>query len=355
MRSQSQAKVSTISFLIALLVSLAVFSGIAYFAISGFMAPDEVEENVDPLEETPGENEGEVTPLPPEEVEKINGESFTLLVAGYDVLGVGFDAMAVVDVNKEAQKISIYPINTDTKVYVGHGDSNSLNIRAGDLIKYKDMQYVLDKINATTGLKIEYYVTLTPEGFIEAFDAFNKNGDYAYKVPKDMEHFYYEKPEEVVEGEAPEAEAPAAQPSVPAAPTTQEPDEEAKRPLIDEETGLIDLEEFNISFKKGDTLTEGIDIYNMLRYKGDSSSDRLTRQTAFIRDVVAKIIPERFKEGNLEAVLDTVKALIKLTEAIETNVGVETFVTETFDLISAMPNFSVSTVTKYTSGITNFK
>lgn len=355
MRSQSQAKVSAISFLIALLISLAVFGGIAYFLISGFMAPDEVEETSDPSEELPNEKGDEVVPLPPEEVEKINGESFTLLIAGYDVLGIGFDAMAVVDVNKEAQKISIYPINPDTRVYVGHGDSNSLNIRAGDLIKYKDMQYVLDKINATTGLKIEYYVTLTPEGFIEAFDAFNKNGDYAYKVPKDMEHLYYEKPEEVVEGEIPGAEAPAEQPATPSTPATPEPAGDTKRPLIDEETGLIDLEEFNISFKKGDTLTKGIDVYNMLRYKGDSSSERLTRQATFIRDVVAKIIPERFKEGNLGAVLDTVKALIKLTEAIETNVGVETFVSETFDLIAAMPNFSVSTVTKYTSGITNFK
>lgn len=332
---KSQAKVSAISFLIALFVCLAVFGGIAYFAISGFMAPDEIEETPGPSEEDPSEIGEEVIPLAPEEVEKINGESFTLLIAGYDIMGNGFDAMAVLDVSKENQKISVYPINPDTKVYVGHGDSNSLNIRVGDLIKYKDMQYVLDKINATTGLKIEYYVTFTPEGFIEAFDAFNKNGDYTYKVPKDMEHVYVEiTKNETTEGEAPET---------------------GETSLSEEEALLKELEKYNISFKKGDSLTKGIDVYNMLRYKGDSESDRLTRQATFMRDVVAKIIPARFKEGNLNAVLDTAKALIKLTKSIKTNVGVETFITETFDLISAMPNFSLSTVTKYTSGITNFK
>lgn len=324
MKSPSQAKVSTISFMIALIVSLAIFGLIAYFAISGIMAPSET---VGPNSEltdspvTPGEDTEVVAP---DDEEEIDGKSFTVLVAGYDLQNVGFDAMVVLDVNKESKKATVYPINVDTKVYVGHGESNSLNIRTGDLIKYKDMEYVLDKLNATTGLKIEYYVTFTAEGFIEAFDAFNKSGVYTYKVPKDMEHIYYEAIE-TEDGEAENAD------------------------------GADSLEKYNISFKKGDSITSGIDVYNMLRYKGDSTADRITRQGTFVRDIVTKIIPSLFKESNLTAIVDTAKGLAKLTDSITTNISVETFITEAFDLISAIPSFSIGMATKYTSGITNFK
>ncbi len=330
MKSSSQIKVSAISFMIALLVSLAVFGIIAYFAISGFMSPEETKTPEQGVDAPVDDLNSEQPPLAPEEVEKIHGESFTVLIAGYDLQELGFDAMAVVDVDKENQKVTVSPLNVDTKVYVGHGDSYSLNIRTGDLIKYKDMQYVVDKINATTGLKIEYYVTFTAEGFIEAFDAFNKNKDYTYKVPKDMEHVYVEIPE-------------------------TDPEKELTAEETAELEALKAYEKYNISFKKGDSLTDGIDVYNMLRYKGDSSTDRMTRQATFIKDVVSKIIPARFKEGNLTAIVDTAKALIKLTSSISTNISAETFITETFDLISAMPGFSYGTVTKYTSGIANFK
>ncbi|MBR6633574.1 MAG: LCP family protein [Clostridia bacterium] len=331
MKSPSQAKVSAISFLIALIVSLAIFGLIAYFAISGIMFPSE-SEVPDPEQneiiDVQGEDPEIVTP---DDKKEIEGDSFTVLVAGYDLQNIGFDAMVVLDVNKESKKATVYPINVDTKVYVGHGASNSLNIRTGDLIKYKDMDYVLDKINATTGLKIEYYVTFTAEGFIEAFDAFNKSEVYTYKVPKDMEHVYYEAP--VTDAE-------------PAEPESDETE-------ADGETDT--LEKYNISFKKGDVITSGIDVYNMLRYKGDSASDRITRQGTFMRDIITKIIPSMFKESNLTAIIDTAKGLIKLTDSITTNISVETFITEGFDLISAIPSFSIGTATKYTSGITNFK
>lgn len=328
MRSQSQMKVSTISFLIALIVSLVVFGLIAFFIISNVLSSEKdpnIVKNNDKIVDNKGD---EPVLLDPEEIEKINGKSFSVLIAGYDVKNEGFDAMLALVVDKENQKVSVYPINTDTKVYVGSGDTNTLDVRLGDLIKYKDEQYVLDKVSAATGVKFEYYVTFTAEGFIEAFDAFNKNGDYVYKVPKDMNHVYVEIPE-------------------------PQPDENGNLPEVDPE--LKELEKYNIEFKKGDTLKNGIDIYNMLRYKGDSSSDRMNRQATFARDVIAKIVPSRFKEGNLSAVLDTANALAKLTSSIKTNIGIDTFITETFDLIAAIPNFSVGTVTKYTSGIANFK
>ncbi len=331
MKSLSQVKVSTISFLLALLISLAVFGTAAYFAISGLSYNDEEEKTPDGETVDVGEENPDVEIITPADAESLKGESFTLLVAGYDTQMIGFDAMAVIDVNKEMNKVSIYPINVDTKVYVGHGDSNNLNLPIGELIKFKDMQYVLDKFNASTGLKVEYYVTLTAQGFIEAFDAFNKSGDYTYVVPKDMEHVYVEV-----------ADAPEAEEGTDVFETIEQDEREA-------------LEKFNISFKKGDKLTSGIDIYNMLRYKGDSDADRLTRQSAFVKDVVTKIIPKRFKEGNLEAVLDTAKALVKLKDSISTNISTEVFLTETFDLIGAIPSFSMTTVKKYTTGITNFK
>ena len=372
MRSSSQSKVSLLSFLIAFLASLVVFgviAGVLLFTVNNSLdgdSGDKENEISDPAQDMETVSPGTITP---DEAEKIEGESFTVLVAGYDLAGIGFDAMLVVDVNKETQKVSVYPINTDTKVYVGHGDSNSLNVRIGDLIKYKDMQYVLDKLNATAGLKIEYYITFTAEDFVKAFDEFNKNGDYEYKVTKAMSHTYVELPEgfeeafmkEETEGEEGEQTASPAAPVTPVTPATPEAPAEGEAEedsfgLTPEEIEeLKTLAQYNFSFKKGEKLTSGIDVYNMLRYKGDSESDRMTRQANFARDVVTKIIPNRFKEGELTAVLDTFKAATKLTESVETNITIETFITQTFDLIAAMPEFALGTITKYTSGITNFK
>ena len=317
MKSPSQLKVSTLSFIIALMLSLFVFGIVAYFAISGINS-NEPENKTEESEKNPSSNESEdVEVIPPEVIEEIEGKSFSVLVAGYGLNEESFDAMVVVDVNKEEQRVSIHPINADTKVYVGHADSaGNINVRIGDLPKYRDMQYIVDKVKATTGLSVTGYVTFTAEGFIKAFDEFNADGDYVYTVPKDMEHIYAEKPE------AEDAE---------------------------------DLTKYNISFKKGDKLTSGIDIYNMLRYKGDSNSERLTRQATFVNDIIKKIIPSQFKEANLSKIITSVNALLKLADSIETDISAGTFITETFSLIAKMPEFSFNTTSKYTKGVTNFK
>ncbi len=326
MKSPSQMKVSLISFITALILSLTVFGLIAYFAISGFMnVESELPDNTPSTNNENEENNESPEVIPPDEMEKIEGESFTVLVAGYGLEENSFDAMVAIAVNKEEQKVSVHPINVDTKVYVGHADgAGNINVRLGDLIKYEDMEYVKDKVVATTGLKITNYVTFTAEGFIEAFDKFNEDGAYTYVVPKDMEHIWHEPAEEAAESEAPEGT------------------EEGK-------------EKYNISFKKGDKLTSGIDIYNMLRFKGDSSSERLSRQSAFVRDILQKIIPAQFKEANLSKIITTSQALLQLTESVSSDVSIGTFITETFGLITKIPEFSFEITSKYTKGITNFK
>lgn len=317
MKAPSQIKVSTLSFIVALVLSLVVFGLVAYFTITGIMN-DDPDTPDDEIINVPGEDEqGEVEVLPPDEIEKIEGESFTVLVAGYGPGETALDAMLVLDVNKEEQRVSIHPINADTKVYVGHADGlGNLNIRIGDLVKYEDMQYVADKVSATTGLKITNYITFTAEGFIEAFDKFNEHGDYTYVVPKDMEHLYAEEPAE---------------------------------------EGADDLTKYNISFKKGDKLTSGLDIYNMLRYKGDSEADRMSRMSVFARDILQKIIPAQFKEANLSKIITTAEALLKLFNSIKTDVTAKTFISETFGLITKIPEFSFDISSKFTKGITNFK
>ncbi|MBQ7897083.1 MAG: LCP family protein [Clostridia bacterium] len=314
-------KVSTLSFIIALVLSLVVFGLVAYFTITGIMT-DDPDTPVSETTDTPGEDEsGDVEVIPPDEIEKIEGESFTVLVAGYGPGETSIDAMVVLEVNKEEQRVSIHPINADTKVYVGHADGlGNLNIRIGDLVKYEDVQYVADKIRATTGLKITNYITFTAEGFIEAFDKFNEHGDYTYVVPRDMEHVYVEE-------------------------STEEGADEITQ----------DLTKYNISFKKGDKLTSGIDIYNMLRYKGDSEADRMSRMSIFVRDILQKIIPAQFKEANLTKIITTAEALVKLTDSIKTDVTAKTFISETFGLITKVPEFSFEISSKYTKGITNFK
>lgn len=317
MKSPSQMKVSLISFIVALMFSLLVFGLVAYFAISGFMKVEPTVPDDDTEIVSPDPDASEITEIiPPDEMEKIEGNSFCVLVAGYGLEESSFDAMVIIDVNKENQKVSVHPINVDTKVYVGHADgAGNINVRLGDLIKYRDIEYVKDKVIATTGIKVTNYVTFTAEGFIEAFDEFNEKGDYVYTVPKDMEHVYVE----LAEGEE------------------------------------NDLAKYNISFKKGDKLTSGIDVYNMLRFKGDSENERRSRQSAFVREVLQKIIPSQFKEANLSKIITTSQALLKLTDSIKSDVSIGTFITETFGLIAKVPEFSFEITSKYTKGVTNFK
>ncbi len=314
MKFSKQSKTSLQSFLLTFFSSLLVFALVAWLIFSAIDRQFEKEKK-SPSNKTE-ENLPAMNPVdddnPDSTLEKdiIEGENFAVLVAGYNITGESLDAMVVVDVNKENKKVTLYPINPDAKVYVGYGSSGSVNVRLGDLCRYKDMAYITDKVTALTAVQVDYYVSLTADGFIKAVDALNKNKSYTYTVQKDMAHEYSNEEE---------------------------------------------LQKYNIDFKKGDKLTSGIDLYNVLRYAGDSDSDRMGRQITIAKDAMKSLISSQIKSKSPEGVVSMIEALLITMKEYKTNISVETFITETFELISVIPDFDFDTSTKFKTATVNFK
>ncbi len=314
MKFSKQSKTSLQSFIITFFSSLLIFALVAWL-VFGAINKQFVDDEKNPSEnkeESTTPVSGDVSELPEssDPDDELEGDSFTVLVAGYNITGDSLDAMVIVDVNKESKALTLYPVNPDAKVYVGYGTGGSVNVRLGDLCRYKDMAYITDKVTALTSVQIDYYLSLTAKGFIEAVDALNKKSIYSYTVPKDMVHEYSKDPE---------------------------------------------LEEYNIDFKRGDKLTSGIDIYNVLRYAGDSDSDRMSRQINVARDVIKSLITSQIKAKSVSSVVSMLEALLVTMKECKTNISIETFITESFELISAIPDFSFETSTKFKTATLNFK
>ena len=315
MKFSKQSKISLQSFILTFFASLILFGLLAWLIFNTFSAKINVEN-----EKTPNGTEdnipvsGEVDSPDTPDVDKtddiIEGESFTLLVAGYNITGDSLDAMLIVDVDKENEKVVLYPINTDAKVYVGYGSAGSVNVRLGDLCRYKDMAYIADKVSALTSVSVDYYVSFTAESFIKAVDELNKRKVYSYSVQKDMNHAYSDE---------------------------------------------ADLEKYNIEFKRGDKLTSGIDLYNLLRYEGDSSSDKMSRQINIAEDMIKALITSQIKDKSAKTVISTFTTLIKTAKECKTNIPLDTFITEGFELLTSINDFTFEPSMKFKTATLNFK
>ena len=315
MKFSNQSKTSLLSFIITFFVCLLIFAllgWLIYGTISKQFTSDG-DKDSEISEEIPANSEVESAGSQDEQKNPddiIEGENFNILVAGYNITGEFMDAMTVVEVNKDTKAVTVYPINTDTKVYVGYGSAGSVNIRLGDLCKYKNMEYIAKKVTALTAVKIDYYISFTAEAFIDAIDALNKNKVYSYTVPKDMNLVYSNDPE---------------------------------------------LEKYNIEFKRADKITSGIDIYNVLRYEGDSSSDRMDRQTTITRDVVKAFVDSQIKSKEPSKVISTLNSLLKTLKGCTTNISLDTFITEGYELISSISEFKFTSSTIFKTTSINFK
>ncbi len=315
MKFSKQSKISLQSFILTFFASLVLF-GLLAFLIFNTVSAKIGNSN----EKNPNENEadipvsGELNPDEEQLTEKNNdeldGESFTMLVAGYNVKGDSLDAMLILDVDKDNEKVVVYPINTDAKVYVGYGSAGSVNVRLGDLCRYKDMAYIADKVSAITSVSVDYYVSFTADAFIKAVNELNKKKVYSYSVQKDMSHVYSDAEE---------------------------------------------LKEYNIDFKRGDKLTSGIDLYNVLRYEGDSASEKMSRQINIAEDMVKALIVSQIKDKSVKTVVSTFTTLIKTAKECKTNVPLDTFITEGFELLSAINEFTFEPSMKFKTATLNFK
>lgn len=315
MKFSKQSKISLQSFILTFFASLVLFGILAWIIFNTVSAKIEKGNEKDPngaKEDIPvsGELSSDDKHNTPKDEDELEGKSFTMLIAGYNVTGDSLDAMLVLDVDKENEKVVLYPINTDAKVYVGYGSAGSVNVRLGDLCRYKDMAYIADKVSAITAISVDYYVSFTAEAFIKAVDELNEKKAYSYTVQKDMIHTYSDAEE---------------------------------------------LKEYNIDFKRGDKLTSGIDLYNVLRYEGDSSSEKMSRQISIAEDMVKALIVSQIKDKSIKNAISTFTTLIKTVKDCKTNVSIETFITEGFELLSAIDEFTFEPSMKFKTATLNFK
>jgi hypothetical protein len=116
-----------------------------------------------------------------------------------------------------------------------------------------------------------------------------------------------------------------------------------------------ELKAYNIDFKRGDKLTSGIDLYNLLRYEGDSSSDRMSRQITVARDMIKALVTTQIKDKSVKNVISTFTALVKAIKECKTNITLDTFITEGFDLLSSIDEFTFESSNKFKTATLNFK
>lgn len=309
MKFSKQSKTSLISFIITFFASLILFVFAAMilskslpnlFKSSDSDDPDNslsANVDIDNVDDTKKSDDTEIT-----------GDNFSILVAGMNISGDSFEAMIILDIDKTTQKMTLYPLNTDADICIGENEkkaSEYLYVKLSDLYRFKnDMNYICEKIHALTALNITNYVTFTAEDFIKAVDILNENKVYTYTVQKDMFWTYSDEPE---------------------------------------------LAKYNIDFKKGDKLTSGIDIYNMLRYKGDSVTARMDRQTSVARDMTKALISSQFENKSATSAISTFTSLLTQLKNCKTNISPEDFITNTFDLITKINSFGIEVSQKFKS------
>jgi len=323
MKVSKQTKTSLLSFIITFFVSLVIFALLAWFvygAISSIFSSDKSEKSENsenlPVSSVPDDESKDNPELPLDDFDVIEGESFTVLVAGLSVTGDTVESLTMVDVDKENRTVMLYPVNPDAMVYVGHDTAGNVNVRLGDICKYKDFEYLCEKLSVYAKMKLEeefkidYYFTFTADAFVTVVDALNKDGIYTYTVQNDMMHTYSKDPE---------------------------------------------LEKYNIDFKRGDKLTEGIDIYNVLRYQGDSASDGMSRQASIARDLIKVLVKNHIKGLDSKKIISTFKAILEIAPECKTNLSIEGFISEAHELLSVIDDFSFDTSKKFVTSTLNFK
>ncbi len=260
------------NFFIAFLVSAIVFSAAAWFLMQKVIEIQEdtiVDEGNNPVGEIAGTTVNEV-------VEEISGETFTALLACTDSLTKRHDALMLVHVVKERKQYMITSLPSYMVLNI-----DSIEYYLGDLINEKGRSFLLDKVYAVTGLKIDYYAFVSLNGFTELIDEI---GGVSFTVPQNM---YYE-----------------------------------------DHTGkvLVDL-------KKGTQKLNGLSSLQLLRYKGYSNGDDERRNVQ--RDFIFTVLDSILLPSNIAsapAVFD------KISKYTETNFKAEDFV-KNIDLIFRYNSF----------------
>ncbi len=163
------------NFFIAFGVSLVVFFVIAFVIINKLIPdtdnPNEIDSNnndIGNVIEVSGDNPDA----------EIMGNSFTALLACSDDLTGRFDALMLVHVDKENKEYMISSLPSYMVLNI-----DSIEYYLGDLNVEKGNSFLLNKVYAVTGLKVDYYAFISLGGFAGIIDEI---GGVTFTIPENM-------------------------------------------------------------------------------------------------------------------------------------------------------------------------
>lgn len=170
------------NFFITFFISLVVFGLLAWFLWGkmglGGNAPvsnpeNEITKPVDVKTQDTFENAQK-----PEE----KGEGFTSLLCCYDDTTSRIDAAVLVNVNSAKQKFMLCPLPAYMKIDLGT-DKVKKEVYLGDIITEKGKEFFIDKVEAITGLDVDYHAFLSSREFVKIV---NEIGGVEFNVPEKM-------------------------------------------------------------------------------------------------------------------------------------------------------------------------
>ncbi len=254
-------------------------------------------------------------------IDEIEGETFNILLIGNDYQpelfddydyeekweGEGFpdkrsrpwgaDMIILLRVDKENRQFIFTSIPRNSRIYV-----DGAYVQLGDTLNTKGIDYLCGKVASMTGLRINYYASVSVSAIEDAIDAV---GTVTYYVPEDMQ---YSDP----------------------------------------------LQNLEIDLKKGTTTIDGEKAAQLLRYVGykNGNTGRMNTTIEFAKAILAKFTNVTY----LDKADDLYKAV---SEHTETNFTLDDLLNN-LDLIFAYSKFETVTITypgsnKVYDGVTYFE
>ncbi len=138
--------------------------------------PEETHEDPPIIKEDP-----EVKPTGADAEDEESGSSFTILLGAKDAVTGEYDAFVLLSVNKENHEYLVSTIPANMVLNVG-----PVEYSLGELEEEKGRKYLLDKIYALTGLRVDSHAFMRLSDFVKVIDTI---GGVTFTVPENM---YYQ-------------------------------------------------------------------------------------------------------------------------------------------------------------------
>ena len=113
------------------------------------------------------------------------GSNVNVLVLATDKGGLLTDTMMVASTNKYTKSVNVLSLPRDTRVTLDNGRHVKLNSVYESEEEKKRPAAIIKKVEEITGLDIDYYVVMHPDGFKNIIDAL---GGVNFDVPMDMNY-----------------------------------------------------------------------------------------------------------------------------------------------------------------------